>query len=615
MSFLGLVRAVSQSCPCSIARSTASPPPTGRARCAVACSTTRIRRRALDRSFQHYLHALLFGLAFLEVDVFPPVWSENETVNIPAMESLPNGHGYTELLAILPHEAGAHRGGHAFRGAPVNGISGWARVAMFTTPLMTTRQSVGVWGQELIHLLGNMWDHTGLDGYDVMNGDGARRGTHACANTKILMGWLSAGVLDYVDGALSVGLHAIGQAQPPPVGRVTAVRVASQLSANRFIVEGRAATDQFDWMVPAEGVLVYEIADMPNGQNVDLRTAGALSKGQTFDKPAEGLRVTVDDTLAGGFAVTVRKAMPRLVDLQVAGVTSDGGMWHTIRHDMWWDGFGDVKGQAGGHPGKFDAVGCAKINGELHLCGITSDGGMWHAIRRDTGWVGFGDVKGQAGRPSGQVRGGRLRRDKRRAARVRRHSDGGMWHTIRHETQWDGFGDVKGQAGTHPGSFGAVGCAAVNGELHVCGITNDGGMWHAIRRDAGWIGFGDVKGQAEAIPAGSRRPAAPGSTASCTCAASPVTAACGTPSDTKPSGTDSAMSRARPEPIPAGLRRSAVPGWKASCTCAASAPTVACGTPSAKPGTGSDSAMSRARPEGIPASSRRPRLRGLADPS
>lgn len=268
----------------------------------------------LDRSFQHYLQALSYGQAFLEGEILPAVWSEDATVNIPAIESLPAGHGYTELLAILPHEAGEHRGGHAFRGAPVNGISGWARVAMFTLPFMNTRQSVGVWAQELIHLLGNMWDHTGLDGYDVMNGDGARRGTHACANTKSLMGWLPAGVLDHVDGALRVGLHAIGQMQPPPPGRVTAVRVASQLSANRFIVEGRAATDQFDQMVPKQGVLVYEIEDTPGGQKVDLRSAGALSKGQTFDNPDEGLQVTVDDTLAGGFAVTVRKTMRRLVD-------------------------------------------------------------------------------------------------------------------------------------------------------------------------------------------------------------------------------------------------------------------------------------------------------------
>ena len=266
-----------------------------------------------DRSFQHYLQALSYGQASIQGEVFPAVWSENAEVNIPAMNSLPQGHGYTEMLAILPHEAGQHRGGHAFRHAPVNGFTGWARVAMFTTPFMNDKQSLGVWMQELIHLLGNMWEHTGLGVYDVMGGEGAVRGAHACANTKQRMGWLPAGIHNHVDGALSVGLHAIGQVQPPPPGRVTAVRVASQISSNRFLVEGRAATDQFDAMVP-QGVIVYEVQDTPNGQKVDLRTSPALTKGQTFANPDEGLRVTVDDALAGGFAVTINKAMRRLVD-------------------------------------------------------------------------------------------------------------------------------------------------------------------------------------------------------------------------------------------------------------------------------------------------------------
>ena len=69
------------------------------------------------------------------------------------------------------------------------------------------------------------------------------------------------------------------------------------------------------------------------------------------------------------------------------------------RQDGGWIGFGDVKGAvAGSHPGAFEAVGCAGVNGQLHVCGVTRDGGMWHAIRReDGGGIGFGDVKGQAG--------------------------------------------------------------------------------------------------------------------------------------------------------------------------------------------------------------------------
>ena len=103
-------------------------------------------------------------------------------------------------------------------------------------------------------------------------------------------------------------------------------------------------------------------------------------------------------------------------------MTTVGGMWHTIRHALSWDGFGDVKIPAGHHPGAFTSVACAEVGGELHVCGVTTDGGMWHAIRRaDGSWIGFGDVKGQAGTYPGAFTGRRLRRSRRRTSRLRGH--------------------------------------------------------------------------------------------------------------------------------------------------------------------------------------------------
>jgi hypothetical protein len=185
-------------------------------------------------------------------------------------------------------------------------------------------------------------------------------------------------------------------------------------------------------------------------------------------------------------------------ELQVCGITEDGGMWHAVRRaNGSWIGFGDVKSQAGHHTGPFKAVGCAGINGELHVCGVTDDGAMWHCIRRANGsWIGFGDVKGQAGHHTGPFNAVGCAEIDRELQVCGVTNDGGMWHTIRHADQWDGFGDVKGQAGRHPGQFTAVGCAAVNSELQLCGVTNDGGMWHTIRHADRWDGFGDVKGQA-----------------------------------------------------------------------------------------------------------------------
>jgi hypothetical protein len=258
----------------------------------------------LDQSFQHYLQALSYGRAILEGDVFPLVRAPDAEVNIPAMRSLPEGHGYKYLLAVLPHEAGEHRGGHAFAHVPeVNGVTGWARVAMFTNPLMQNRQAIGVWGQELLHLLCELFEHPSLPGYDVMDGDGARRSVHACASTKSLFGWLPKGVVDHAGGVLDVRLHAIGLAQPPPPDRVTAVRIPARDGSKVFFVEARLRTDPFDGMVPVEGVLVYEVRDTVK---VDLRTTPALTRGQTFDSPQEGLRVTVHEALEGGFAASIQ---------------------------------------------------------------------------------------------------------------------------------------------------------------------------------------------------------------------------------------------------------------------------------------------------------------------
>ncbi len=257
----------------------------------------------LDQSFQHYLQALSYGKAILEGEVFPLVRAPDAEVNIPAMRSLPEGHGYKYLLAVLPHESGQHRGGHAFAHVPeVNGITGWARVAMFTNPLLRDRQPIGVWGQELLHLLCELFEHPNLPGYDVMDGGGARNSVHASAGTKRLFGWLPKGIAEHAEGALDVNLHAIGLAQPPPPGRVAAVRIPSRRSSRHFFVEARLRTDPFDGRVPVEGVLVYEVSDT---DKVSLRTSPALTRGQTFDDPDEGLRVTVNDGLAGGFAVSI----------------------------------------------------------------------------------------------------------------------------------------------------------------------------------------------------------------------------------------------------------------------------------------------------------------------
>jgi hypothetical protein len=217
-----------------------------------------------------------------------------------------------------------------------------------------------------------------------------------------------------------------------------------------------------------------------------------------------------------------------LSELHICGSTPVGKLWHTIRFSDHWQPFGDVKAVESNDPGAFVSVGCAAAgfveDGQLHVCGVTSDGGLWHTIRfqNSTSWQpSFGNVKGvESNDPGafvsvgcGSIVGGAL--DERDAGL---HvcgvtSDGKLWHTIRfaNGSGWQPFfGDVKGVESNDPGAFVSVGCAGYN-DLHLCGVTTDGKLWHTIRFSeygkldsatsqvttypASWQpSFGDVKG-------------------------------------------------------------------------------------------------------------------------
>lgn len=377
-----------------------------------------------DRSFQHYLAAISGGQAFLAGDVFPGVWSDGPAVNDAAIASLPVGHGYRDLLAILPHGAGAHRGGHAFRHGAINGITGWARVAMFDLPIpQSKRQAIGIWGQELIHLLGEFWDHTGMGGFDVMDGGGASRSVHACANTRARMGWLPTGIIDHGDGTIGIGLQAIAHVQPPAPGRASAVRINTEGSGRRFMIEARARVDQFDAMAPGEGVLVYSVEPTSGGEKVDLRSPGALAPGQTFEDAAEGIRVRCDGSLPGGFAVTISKTARVLVDRSSqfgvpaasgipAAVVIPGLGVHNVLfrdsggrlHELWRDaqgmtGTSNLTSLAGA-PGASGNP-CAYVDSSSNTAILLfRDGsGTVRSLYWSTGPVGHDDLSGTAGSP------------------------------------------------------------------------------------------------------------------------------------------------------------------------------------------------------------------------
>jgi hypothetical protein len=165
---------------------------------------------------------------------------------------------------------------------------------------------------ELMHCLTDFDDLYPFDGnmgsFDEM---ACSCGTHPSAFTKAAINWLDASaIVPHTNHAATVtyDLHSVGLTQPPPSGRVAAVRIGSQLPY--LMVEARQMVDQFDANIPSQGVIVYRIQTTdPHGtaQNatapIRLLTPTALRAGQEFT--AGNIKVKVTKALSGGFSITV----------------------------------------------------------------------------------------------------------------------------------------------------------------------------------------------------------------------------------------------------------------------------------------------------------------------
>lgn len=283
------------------------------------------------------------------------------------------------------------------------------------------------------------------------------------------------------DGVGNVLAHAF---YPPP---------------NNGDLAGDAHFDEAEvWSVnlPATGMDLMTIAAHEFGHSLGLAhstVAGAIMRA-TYSGPQ---RFLTQDDIAGIQSIYGRREVEQGHLLHLAGVTSDGRLWHTIRYASGaWQQFGDVEGQAGDR-GTLVDVDLQNVGNEVHLCAVNSDGGLWHTIRYASGiWQQFGNIEGQAGER------GAFRKVGATATASELHvcgttSDGRLWHTIRYANgMWQQFGDVEGQTGDR-GSIVDVDCASVAGEIHVCAINSDGQLWHTIRHTNGtWQQFGNVEGQA-----------------------------------------------------------------------------------------------------------------------
>ena len=266
----------------------------------------------MDRSLQRYIQTASSGKAYLEGRVFPTVAADDADTVGAGLNSLPSSHDYEYAMIILPHSTGLHRGGYAWYDGPAtNGISNFARVAMFTDPQLSNRDTLGVWMMEVLHIATSFGDlyytNPMLGDYDVM---ACSCGSHPSAHTKSLIGWVDPDSIR--THALNTNgnhsLHAVSLFQPPPSWRSTAVRIESRTTNGHFLVEARLRTDPYESNsavsdgIPAEGVIVYEVQ---GDTQIFLRTPGALQVGGKFEDAEEKLEVSVIAAEPGGFRVRV----------------------------------------------------------------------------------------------------------------------------------------------------------------------------------------------------------------------------------------------------------------------------------------------------------------------
>lgn len=299
-----------------------------------------------DCSLRAYFQAVSYGRAQLEADIFNEVTVTPATCGAmqdEAIRTLPSGHSYQYACVVFPAGTnGGQCGGWAFYGGGAfpgtSNLTGWCYVAL--------DQGVGTWAMELLHIL----THFG-DLYNPVNpavpppGDydemACNCGTHPSAFTKLNMGWIDSTQIPVAVVPASYTLQALALPQPPPAGRVAAVRIPSSANPGRyFMVEARLRVDRFERStpgfsrgIPSEGVVVYEI-DESSPLRVWLRTTAALSDQQQYTNDAERLRVDVTAQVWGGFSVTIASTEPAECGTLRDEISDKRTQLGTLREDL-----------------------------------------------------------------------------------------------------------------------------------------------------------------------------------------------------------------------------------------------------------------------------------------
>ena len=249
-----------------------------------------------DRSLRAFIYAASSGRADLDAVVMPMAVVDAQDVPPDVLE----GKIGSQLRAL-----GFNAAAIVMLGGPGAGTSSgfWARFVMV--------EGVGVWAMEFMHSLTGFADLYPFGGnmgnFDEM---ASATGTHPSAYTKGAIGWLDpSAIAKHTGVSVNYELHSVGLIQPPPSGRLTAVRVGSHIPY--LMVEARQRVDQFDANIPSEGVIVYRVQTsdpLGHAQNgiapVQLLTTTALVPGGSFTSDND-VKVQVTSALPGGFSVTV----------------------------------------------------------------------------------------------------------------------------------------------------------------------------------------------------------------------------------------------------------------------------------------------------------------------
>ena len=276
----------------------------------------------IDRSFRAWLRAASSGRADIEPVVFPMETIDQQNVPPDVFEGKLGGSLRSQGFA---HACIVMLGGD---GAATN-AGYWSRFVMV--------ESTGKWIMEVIHGITGFKDlypfNDDLDpadrvpgSFDLMSG---MRLTHPTAYTKLGLGWADqASIVQYGGATVDYDLHFLSRAQPPPAGRVSAIRIGTGVPY--VMIEARKKNDSFDGGVPtatspiagidSEGVIAYRV-QTPSalGERINRRlpvfmlTQTALKAGQSASLD-NGIVLTVTGELSDGMGVRVENPLEHLIN-------------------------------------------------------------------------------------------------------------------------------------------------------------------------------------------------------------------------------------------------------------------------------------------------------------